>query len=373
MCTTAVAIFKAIMISLFTVTQSVAKHDVITSATPKIKKEAMFYKKLSSSKVQCLICFRQCIIPSGARGACFNKENVDGTLYNIVYSYPSAVQIDPIEKEPMYHFLPSTNILCIGTAGCNFKCKHCHNWHLSQKQFEEITHYFLTPEEAVKLAKKYNIPSISFTYNDPIAFYEYIYDIARIAKKEKIKIIWHTNASINSLPLKEMLKFTDGITVDLKGFTEEFYKNQSLAKLQPVLNSLKIIKEHKNVWLEIVNLVIPTLNDNLEDIRNMCLWIKENLSDEVPLHFTRFYPTYKTTHLPATPISTLESCYKIAKDVGLKYVYIGNVPGHKYNSTYCPNCNKILIHRIHFEVLENNIEDGKCKFCCYKIAGVWRK
>ncbi|MEN3013571.1 MAG: AmmeMemoRadiSam system radical SAM enzyme [Endomicrobiia bacterium] len=349
------------------------QHEAATSTLIIPQKEAMFYQKANKNSVKCLLCFRECIIPSGKRGMCFNRENKNGTLYNIVYSKPSAVAVDPIEKEPVYHFLPSTEILCFGTAGCNFKCKHCHNWHLSQKQLEEITHYFLTPQEAVKLAKRYNIPSISFTYNDPIAFYEYMYEIAKIAKKEKIKIIWHTNASINPSALKEMLKFTDAVTVDLKGFTEEFYKNQSLAKLQPVLNSLKIIKEHKNIWLEIVNLVIPTLNDNPKDVRKMCLWIKENLSDDVPLHFTRFFPTYKTTHLPATPVKTLESCYKIAKEVGLKYVYIGNVPGHKYNSTYCPNCNKILIYRIHFEVLENSIKEGKCKYCGYKIAGVWRK
>ncbi|MCS7227849.1 MAG: AmmeMemoRadiSam system radical SAM enzyme [Endomicrobia bacterium] len=346
--------------------------DTITSATKvEIKKEAMFYQKLLNKRVQCFICFRECIIPLGKRGFCFNRENRDGILYNIVYSKPSAVQVDPIEKEPVYHFLPSSNILCIGTAGCNFKCKHCHNWHLSQQQIEEITHYHISPEDVVKLAKKYKIPSISFTYNDPISFYEYMYDIAKIAKKEKIRIIWHTNATINEPPLKEMLKYTDAVTVDLKGFTEEFYKNQSLGKLQPVLNSLKIIKQHLNVWLEIVNLVIPTLNDNPEDVKKMCQWIKENLGEEVPLHFTRFYPTYKTTHLPYTPIETLETCYKIAKNVGLKYVYIGNVPGHKYNSTYCPGCDKRLIYRIHFEVLENNIKDGKCKYCKYKIAGIW--
>ncbi len=343
-----------------------------TSATPKIEpKEVMFYKKLPNKKTQCLICFRECIIPVGKRGVCFNRENRDGVLYNIVYSKPSAVHIDPVEKEPLYHFLPGSEILCIGTAGCNFKCKHCHNWHLSQRPIEEMEYYHLPPEHIVNLAKQYKTPTISFTYNDPISFYEYMYDIAKIAKSKNIKIIWHTNASIKEEPLKEMLKYTDGITVDLKGFTEEFYKKQPLAKLEPVLNSLKIIKQSR-VWLEIVNLVIPTLNDNPEDVRKMCLWIKENLGDEVPLHFTRFYPTYKTTHLPPTPIETLENCYKIAKEVGLKYIYIGNVPGHKYNSTYCPNCNKKLIYRIHFEVLENKIKNGKCNFCKYEIAGVWK-
>lgn len=341
------------------------------SSYPTTQKPTMFYQKLSNKQVQCLICFRECIIPVGKRGICFNRENRDGILYNIVYAQPSAVAIDPVEKEPMYHFLPSSEILCIGTAGCNFKCKHCHNWHLSQQQLEEVQHYYFPPEKIVKFAKEKNIPTISFTYNDPISFYEYMYDIAKIAKSKGIRIIWHTNATINKEPLIEMLKYTDGITVDLKGFTEEFYKNQSSAKLQPCLESLKIIKQ-SGIWLEIVNLVIPTLNDNYQDIKNMCEWIKEHLADEIPIHFTRFYPSYKTTHLPPTPVETLEKCYNIAKKVGLKYVYIGNVPGHKYNSTYCPNCKNQLIYRIHFEVLENKIKNGKCPFCNYKIAGVWK-
>ena len=364
--------YKLLCVILITMINNTFSFDTKTTATPKVEpKEVMFYKKLSDKKVQCLICFRECIIPVGKRGVCFNRENKNGVLYNIVYSKPSAVHIDPIEKEPLYHFLPGSQILCIGTAGCNFKCKHCHNWHLSQRQIEDMEYYVLTPQDAVNLAKKYKTPSISFTYNDPISFYEYMYDIAKIAKQQNVRIVWHTNASINEQPLKEMLKYTDGITVDLKGFTEEFYKNQSFAKLKPVLESLKIIKQH-NVWLEIVNLVIPTLNDNPEDIRKMCLWIKENLGDETPLHFTRFYPTYKTTHLPPTPVETLEKAYNIAKEVGLKYVYIGNVPGHKYNSTYCPNCRERLIYRIHFQVLENKIKNNRCPVCKYKIAGVWK-
>lgn len=346
-------------------------NSISSPATTETKKETMFYQKLHKNKVQCLVCFRKCIIPNGKRGICLNRENNNGILYNIVYSKPSAVEIDPVEKEPAYHFLPASNILCIGTAGCNFKCKHCHNWHLSQQKLEDMEYYYLVPEKVVELAKKYNTPTISFTYNDPISFYEYMYDISKIAKQHGLRILWHTNAAINVQPLKEMLIYTDAITVDLKGFTDEFYKTQSLAQLQPVLNSLKIIKQ-SNVWLEIVNLVIPTLNDNLKDVEKMCVWIKENLSDEVPLHFTRFYPANKTVSLPPTPVKTLEDCYNIAKTVGLKYVYIGNVPGHKYNSTYCPNCKERLIFRIHFEVLENNIKDGKCKFCGYTISGIWK-
>jgi len=363
----------AIVLLLSMINNSIFGVDTKTSATPKVEpKEVMFYRKLPDKKARCFVCFRECIIPVGGRGVCFNRENIDGILYNIVYSKPSAVQIDPIEKEPLYHFLPATQILCIGTAGCNFKCKHCHNWHLSQQKIEDMNYYVLLPQNVVELAKKFKTPTISFTYNDPISFYEYMYEIAKIAKLQNIRIVWHTNAAIKEEPLREMLKYTDGITVDLKGFTEEFYSKQSSARLQPVLEALKIIKQYRNVWLEIVNLVIPTLNDSPEDIKKMCKWIKENLGDETPIHFTRFYPTYRTTHLPPTPITTLEKAHGIAKEVGLKYVYIGNVPGHKYNSTYCPNCKKRLIYRVHFDVRENKIKDGRCSFCKYKIAGLWK-
>jgi len=229
------------------------KKDSLTMATPEVKKEAMFYQKLQKNSVQCQLCFRKCVIPDGKRGLCRVRENRKGTLYNLVHSLPSAVHIDPIEKEPQYHMLPGTEILCIGTAGCNFKCQHCHNWHLSQASPGDLKTFYLPPEKVVELAIKQKIPTISFTYNDPIVFYEYIYDIAVLAKKKGLKILWHSNGSINPQPLRKLLKYTNAVTIDLKGFTEKAYKN-SFAELEPVLKTLKIIKE-ENVWLEIVNLV----------------------------------------------------------------------------------------------------------------------
>ncbi|MCX7785567.1 MAG: AmmeMemoRadiSam system radical SAM enzyme [candidate division WOR-3 bacterium] len=333
-------------------------------------REAMFYEKLTDAKVQCKVCFRNCIISKGKRGVCRNRENRDGKLYNIVHSKPSAVHIDPIEKEPQLHMLPGTDILCLGTAGCNFRCKFCHNWHLSQRSIEDMDWIHLPPESVVALALKKQIKTISFTYNDPIAFYEYVYDIAKLAKDKGLKILFHSNGSLNPEPLRELLKYTDAVTIDLKGFTDKFYTEASEAKLQPVLNTLKIIKE-MNVWLEIVNLIIPTLNDDTATIRAMCTWIRDTLGKETPLHFSRFFPNYKLTNLAPTPISTLERAHKIAKEVGLDYVTIGNVPGHKYNSTYCPKCHKRIIHRSHFVVLENNVHNGRCKFCQHKIPGIW--
>lgn len=349
---------------------------VIISSTPIAKeillRETMFYQKLENNTVQCGICFRKCIIPEGKRGFCRNRENRKGKLYNIVYARPSAVHIDPVEKEPQYHFLPGSQILCIGTAGCNFRCKQCQNWHLSQRSIEEMEYtYDLVPEEIVRIAQEKKIPTISFTYNEPISFYEYMYDVAKLAKEKGLKIIWHSNGSLNPEPLIELLEYSDAVTIDLKGFTEKFYSEVSSAKLEPVLRTLKIIKE-KGVWLEIVNLIIPGLNDNPDDLKKMCQWIKENLGPDVPLHFSRFFPAHKLIAINSTPIETLEMAYRIAREVGIKYVSIGNVPGHIHNSTFCPRCNKRLIYRIHFTVLENNIVDGKCKFCGYKIPGVWK-
>ncbi len=342
--------------------------DSISAATPKVIKEALFYRK-SDDRIQCQLCPRKCIISDGGRGFCRVRENRHGKLYSLVYSLPSAVHIDPIEKEPQLHNFPGTDILCIGTVGCNFKCLHCQNWHLSQSSPGELETYYLPPEKVVKIALERKIPAISFTYNDPIVCYEYLYDVSVLAKQKGVRTLWHSNGFINPEPLREILKYTDAVTIDLKGFTKKAYKNSS-AELEPVLETLKIIKE-EGVWLEIVNLVIPGLNDEAENIKRMCEWIKKNLGEDVPLHFSRFSPSYKLIKLPPTPIKTLEQAYGIAKDAGLHYVTLGNVPGHKHNSTFCPECGKRLIHRTHFQVLKNNIIKGKCKFCGHKIPGLW--
>lgn len=335
-----------------------------------ILREAMFYKKLEKKIIECGVCFRGCVLREGERSFCRNKVNQEGKFYNLVYAKPSAVHIDPVEKEPQFHLLPGSSILCFGTAGCNFRCKFCQNWHLSQRPIEEMDYYYFPPEEAVEFALRKKVPTLSFTYNEPTSFYEYVYDMARIAKKKGLKILWHSNGAMSPESLKEMLKYTDAVTIDLKGFTKEFYQNVSEAELEPVLQTLKIIRE-KKCWLEIVNLVVPTLNDGSEDVRRMCLWVRENLGKDVPLHFTRFFPAYKLTNLHPTPIETLERNYQIAKNVGLEYVYIGNAPGHRYNNTFCAHCGKNILKRIHFSVLEKNIKDGKCKYCGNPIPGIW--
>jgi len=331
--------------------------------------EVMFYDRLSDKQVQCQTCFRSCIVAPGKRGFCRVRENRDGKYVSLTYAKPSAIQIDPIEKEPQLHHLPGTKILCFGAVGCNFRCRHCHNWHLSQAKPGEVDTYDVPPEKAIELARARKIPTISFTYNEPTTFYELVYDIAVLAKRNGLRIIWHSNGSMQTEPLKKLLEFTDAATVDLKGFTKKAYENSS-AELAPVLKTLKTIKAQKK-WLEVVNLVIPTINDDPEDIARMCAWVKENLGPETPLHFSRFFPNYRLKQVAPTPIKTLERARQIAVEAGLQYATIGNVPGHRDNSTFCPKCGERLIHRVHFQVKQNNLAKGACKFCGQKVPGLW--
>jgi pyruvate formate lyase activating enzyme len=334
-------------------------------------KEALFFKKMDGQDVQCLLCPRECLISDGKRGFCRNRENLEGTLYTLVYGRPAVVDIGPIEKAPLYHFFPGHFRLCITCASCNLRCKHCQNWHLSQKSFEELNHYSYSPLEIIQQVKKQGLNSVSFTYTEPTVYYEYLYDISVIAKENGIKTSIVSNGYINREPLLKLLSVLDAVKIDLKGFSEEFYKKVCSATLKPVLESLLTVKK-ENAWLEIVNLVIPTLNDEPKMIDEMCRWIKENLGQDTPLHFTRFHPDYKLTHLSPTPDSTLNQAYDIAKKNGLRYVYIGNVPGHTYNSTYCPSCNRNVIFRMHMDVVEMNVVNGKCSFCNASIPGKWK-
>lgn len=334
-------------------------------------KEAMFYRELADKTVQCLLCPRVCVIETGKSGFCRVRENRSGKLLSLVYGRPCTVDIGPIEKAPLYHFLPGHERLCLATVGCNLSCKHCHNWQISQAAPGKRREHRLSPAEIVETAKRAGVNSISFTYTEPTVFYEYMYDISKLAQKEGIRTSIVSNGYINPEPLRKLLKVTDAVKIDLKAFSDEFYREiTGNANLQPVLNTLLILKEEEQ-YFEIVNLVIPSLNDSPEEIRALCLWIRDNLGEEVPLHFTRFLPSYRLTHLPATPVKTLERAIRIAQEKGLRYVYIGNVPSHKNNSTFCPSCEEELIHRVGFSVLSNEIVDGNCRFCGGEISGIW--
>jgi pyruvate formate lyase activating enzyme len=332
--------------------------------------EAMFYKRGENNAVRCRLCFRGCFIPEGRRGFCRNRENRAGVLRSLVYARPSGLQIDPIELEPMYHMVPGHKNICVYTASCNFRCKHCHNWPISQSAPEQIRAFRCTPKEIVEEALRHECRSISHSINEPTVFYELMYGVVQQAKNKGLLTLCHTNGGIAKAPLLELLKFMDGVTVDLKAFSQKFYREISGSKLEPVLETLKTIKG-ANKHLEVVNLIIPTLNDQMDDIKKMCRWIVGNLGRDTPLHFTRFSPSYKMTHLPYTPINTLEEARSIALGEGIQYVYIGNVVGHPANSTYCPKCHKKLIERTHFIILRNHVKDGLCPFCKESIPGIW--
>jgi pyruvate formate lyase activating enzyme len=295
--------------------------------------------------------------------------NKDGTLYSLVYGKPCAVHVDPIEKKPFFHFLPGTTAFSIATAGCVLSCKFCQNWQISQAKPEDTDTYDLPPEKVVSNAVAYKCRSITYTYTEPTVFYEYMYDTAVIARKQGIKNTMHSCGYINEKPLRTLSKYMDAADIDLKGFTEDFYSRICSGSLRPVLNALVVLKE-EGVWLEITNLVIPTLNDDLKNIREMSRWIVKNLGADVPIHFSRFFPHYKLTNLPPTPLETLEGARKTAMDAGLKFVYIGNIR-HEGENTFCPKCRKVLIERMGYFVKQNHISNGKCTFCNTSIAGVW--
>lgn len=339
----------------------------IPSAGPR---PARYWQSLADNRVQCELCPHLCQIPAGGRGFCRVRENRAGTLYSLVYGKPVALGRSPIEKAPFNHFYPGHIRHTVATVGCNLRCAHCQNWHISQRTVEEMRYRLLSPQEIIARVQEAGLRSVSFTYTEPTVFYEYQYDIAELAKQQGIKTSLVTNGFINPEPLRALLKHMDAVRVDLKAFTERFYRETSGAKLAPVLNTLQTIQQ-EGVWLEIINLVIPTLNDSPDEIRAMCAWIMEHLGPDVPLHFNRFHPAYRMTHLPPTPIETLEQAHAIATDVGINFVNLGNVPAHRYNNTFCPGCKEMLIHRVGMAVLENRVVEGRCEFCGRGIPGVW--
>lgn len=337
---------------------------------PQGLKEALFWKAAGGGNVQCLLCPRKCLIAQGKRGFCRARKNIKGKLYAINYGQPVAVHVDPIEKKPLFHVYPGSRSFSIATAGCNLRCKFCQNWEISQLDPESVKVSFVSPEDIVKSAKESGSKTIAFTYTEPTIFYEYMLDIAKIAKREGVACVMHSAGFINEEPLRKLSKYLTAANIDLKGFSEEYYSSFCEGSLSNVLNSLKVLKEEK-VWVEITNLVLPSANDSDENIRSLCVWVKDNLGPYTPVHFSRFFPMYKLVDLSPTPLDTLLRAREIARDTGLSYVYIGNIPRSTGEDTFCPICGKLLIKRIGYAVLENNIEKGRCKFCGTEISGVW--
>lgn len=320
--------------------------------------------------VQCQLCPRRCRLSNGARGDCRVRVNIEGDLYTLVYGNPCAVHIDPIEKKPIFHMLPGTSTFSIATAGCNLHCKYCQNWTISQVPPEETRNQDLPPKKVVELALKNGCKSIAYTYSEPIVFYEYTLDTAKLARKAGLKNILVTAGFINPEPLRELYKWIDAANIDLKGFSEDFYQEVCSGSLYPILKTIKVSVE-EGVLVELTNLIVPTLNDNVEMIDKMCKWIYNELGPDIPLHFSRFYPMYKLKNLPPTSSSILTKARKTALANGLHYVYIGNLPGNPGENTYCPTCKTLLIGRIGYYITQNNLKNGYCPSCGTKITGIW--
>ncbi len=346
----------------------------ILSAEPAkdTRREVAYYKKLDDGIVECLTCPKKCKVLNQGRGICGNKLNDDGFYYSLAYAKPCTIHVDPIEKKPLFHFLPGADAYSLSTAGCNLGCKFCQNWQISQSKPEQIDSYNLTPAQIVIQAKDAKAKVIAFTYGEPVVFYEYMYGIASLARKEGIHSVMISNGYINQEPLTELCKHLSAVKIDLKAFTEEFYQKYCNGSLQPVLDTLLLLKKI-GIWFEIVVLIIPTLNDSAKEIKQMCEWIKNNLGDNVPIHFSRFHPEYKLKNLPVTPVKTMEDAHQIAREAGLRFVYLGNIPNNPAESTYCPACQKPIIRRVGYRIAENLVKEGKCPICSARIPGFWGK
>ncbi len=331
---------------------------------------ARMWKKLAGKAVECGLCPNGCQLDEGERGLCRVRKNIKGSLYTLVYSRIASAHVDPIEKKPMFHFLPGSTAYSIATAGCNMSCKFCQNWELSQANPEELDSIRITPEDLPRRAISSGAKVIAFTYNEPTVQFEYILDSSIEARKRGIRPIIISNGYIRPEAGKALAGGLDGIKIDLKAFTEKFYGSVCGGSLRAVLDNLTAIYGIVK-WLELVVLVIPTLNDSPAEIRRMTAWVKKNLSPDVPMHFTRFRAMYKIQNLPPTPVSTLERCRAIAREQGIRYPYIGNVTGHRWEQTYCHSCDKLIIKRSGFFHVENHIRNGSCPYCGTRIPGVW--
>jgi pyruvate formate lyase activating enzyme len=334
--------------------------------------EAGWWEAEPGGRVHCYLCPRHCHIHAGQAGFCFIRVNRGGKLYSLGYGSPAALQIDPIEKKPLSHFLPGSRVFSMGTAGCNMGCFFCQNWDISKSRQDQVRSQRVAPEDVPLLALEHGCESIAFTYNEPTIWGEYVIDICKAAKDHGLKTVMVSNGYITREAFHDIYDHIDAANIDLKAFTENFYGKITLTHLQPVLDTLQWLKNETSVWFELTNLLIPTLNDGTEEIGKLAEWVVEHLGPDVPLHFTAFHPDFKLQDKPATPPETLHRARKIALDAGLNYVYEGNIFGEGAN-TNCPSCGELLIRRSWHSVLKNNMKNGACSSCGLAIPGVWQR
>ena len=333
-------------------------------------KEALFYNKQDNNKVICSLCYHRCTIQEGKKGICGVRENREGILYSLVYGKSVSESADPIEKKPLFHFHPGSRSFSVATAGCNFKCLHCQNSSISQMPRDQkyIAGNELSPSSIVSLAHEYDCKSISFTYTEPTIYFEYAYETSLLAKEEGIGTVFVTNGYTTPEPLKTIQPYLDAANIDLKSFSDQFYRKVCGAQLQPVLDTIRLYYQ-LGIWIEITTLIIPTYNDSDEELRSIAQFIK-TIDEKIPWHITGFYPTYRLTDQNRTSVTTLRRAREIGLSEGLRYVYEGNVPGEGGESTYCYNCNNLLIQRLGFSIIENRIQDQKCPNCQSPIDGI---
>ena len=335
-----------------------------------VRREALFWEKIEGNKVKCVLCPRECEVADVERGYCGVRENQDGKYQTLVYGALCSGRVDPIEKKPLFHYLPGTTALSIATAGCNIECKFCQNWQISQFRPEQVPSMKVPPDRLIAECKAAQSPTIAYTYSEPVIFYEYMHDSAALARKNGIGSVMISNGYIQEKPLRRLCHHLTGVKIDFKAFSEKFYRETCAGELKPVLATLEILKD-VGIWFELVILIIPTLNDSPDEIKRMSRWVLDHLGPNVPMHFTRFHPTYRITNLPPTPDKTIERCREIAMDTGIHYAYVGNAAMHLGENTYCHNCRHELILRVGFHVIANDIKDGKCPKCNTAIPGIW--
>ena len=332
--------------------------------------DARWFDRLADKAVQCRLCPRECTVADQERGYCGVRENRGGDYKTLVYGALCTVNVDPIEKKPLFHYLPGTAALSVATAGCNMECKFCQNWQVSQYRPEQVESVLVPPENLVRAAAARRISTLAYTYNEPVVFSEYVSDTAAAGRKQGVGSVMISNGYIREEPLRELCRSLTAIKVDLKAFTEKFYADECAGKLAPVLATLDLLKDI-GIHTEIVVLIVPTLNDGADETAAMAKWLVAHMGPDVPLHFSRFHPIYRVKNLPPTPVETLDRCRKIVMDAGLRYVYVGNVPFHEGESTWCPSCRKVVIKRVGYNVDASNLKDGACAACSQKIPGVW--
>lgn len=336
---------------------------------PATHERLAMYQQQSARGVVCMICPNECTLKDGEVSDCHNRMARKSKLYTMAFGNPCAANVDPMEKKPLFHFLPGSSVFSIATAGCNFACLNCQNWTISQTSPDKTKNHDMPPDDVVAHALAAGSKSIAYTYSEPVTFYEYVYETSRAAHEKGLRNIMVSNGYINREPLKELCRFIDGANIDLKSFSDSTYLKLTGGRLQPVLDALRVYRD-EGVWLEITNLVVPGWSDKPDEIREMCRWLHDNGFSDTPLHFSRFHPQYKLEHLPPTPLKILETAVEIAHDEGMKFVYMGNVPGSGHDDTFCPSCGKKLIDRSGFRIVTDEIRNGRCG-CGTVIPGVW--